>query len=120
MAKKATPRVRHKTGEMNKTELSFSMHLDIRKQAMDIKEWKFETMTFILGDDCRYTPDFEVLMANGDTVFIEVKKLWKGHNKPHWEDDALVKRKWAAQKWQGWFQFYWVYFDGSKWVYELF
>lgn len=76
-------------GQMNGTEAAYGVHLDTRKAAREIIDYWFESMTFKLADGCRYTPDFVVLMADG---LIEVHEV-----KGHWEDDALVKIKVAAE-----------------------
>ena len=76
-------------GQMNGTEAAYAVHLDTRKAAREILDYWFEAMTFKLADGCRYTPDFVVQMADG---LIEVHEV-----KGHWEDDALVKIKVAAE-----------------------
>lgn len=79
---------RLKTGEMNKTEAAYSVHLESRKAAGDIVWFKFEGITFKLADDTRYTPDFSVMLASGQLQAHEVKG--------HWMDDSKVKIKVAA------------------------
>lgn len=81
--------VRRVSGAMNGTEAAYAIHLDTLKAAREIVDYWFESMTFKLADGCRYTPDFVVLMADG---MIEVHEV-----KGHWEDDALVKIKVAAE-----------------------
>jgi hypothetical protein len=74
----------------NKTEAAYADHLERRRLAEEIYAWRYESVTFKLGHDCRYTPDFWVVMANGRVEIHEVKG--------HMEDDALVKLKvFAAQ-----------------------
>lgn len=119
-APKPNPRGHHVPGQMNKSETAFMMHLEIRRAAGEVRGWKFESVKLKLADRCTYTPDFCVEMANGDLVMVEVKRLWKGKRAPHWEDDARVKIKVAAELWRGWFSFYGVHWDGGKWVYEGF
>ena len=117
---KPNPRGGHTPGKMNKSELSFSMHLDMRKLGGEVKDWKFEAVKLKLADRCTYTPDFNVEMVNGDLVMVEVKAKWNGKGKPHWEDDSRVKIRVAADLFRGWFQFFGAHWDGSQWVYEGF
>lgn len=77
------------SGAMNGTEAAYAVHLDTRKAGREILDYWFEAMTFKLADGCRYTPDFVVQMVDG---LIEVHEV-----KGHWEDDALVKIKVAAE-----------------------
>ena len=79
---------RLKTGEMNKTEAEYNAHLEVLKAAGDIVWFKFEGMKFRLADNTFYTPDFAVMLANGQLQAHEVKGRW--------EDDARVKIKVAA------------------------
>lgn len=81
--------VRRTSGEMNKTEALYASHLDKLQAAGDIAAWWFEVVTFRIAPDCRYTPDFLVMMPDGIIEVHEVKGFW--------EDDALVKIKVAAQ-----------------------
>lgn len=64
---------RHKPGEMNKTEAKYAEALQARKLAGEIEEWYFEGSTFKLAADCRYTPDFEVYLADGSIEYVDVK-----------------------------------------------
>lgn len=90
--KRATPKHfalgRLPTGAMNKTETRYSAHLEARKFAGEILWWRFEGMKFRLADNTFYTPDFNVLLANGSLEHHEVKG--------YWQDDARVKIKVAA------------------------
>ena len=79
---------RLKTGEMNKTEAEYNAHLEALKAAGDIVWFKFEGMKFRLADNTFFTPDFAVMLADGQLQAHEVKG--------HWEDDARVKIKVAA------------------------
>ena len=49
-----------------------------------------QAVTFKLGDDCRFTPDFNYITSEGRMVFEDVKGFQR--------DDALVKIKVAARK----------------------
>ena len=82
---------RHKPGEMNKTEERYSVLLNERVKSGEIQNWWFERMTFKLADDTRYTPDFAVLLANGEMEMIDTKAGGPV------QDDALVKIKCAAE-----------------------
>lgn len=63
-------------GEMNKTETAFSQFLDADKEVV---WWKFEPFSLRLsspengGQPARFTPDFMVLRANGETWIFDVK-----------------------------------------------
>lgn len=81
--------VRRTSGEMNKTEAAYAAALDLRIIAGELAAWWFESITFKLAPDCRYTPDFVVMLPDGIIEVHEVKGFW--------EDDALVKIKVAAQ-----------------------
>lgn len=79
---------RLKTGEMNATEKRYAQHLEERKRAGDVAWYRFEGMKFRLADNTFYTPDFDVMLASGQLEAHEVKG--------HWQDDARVKIKIAA------------------------
>ena len=80
---------RLKAGQMNSTEEAYHQHLAQRQHAGEIVWFKFEAMTFKLADDTRYTPDFAVMLADGQMEIHEVKGFWT--------DDARVKIKVAAE-----------------------
>ena len=52
--------------------------------------YSFEGITLRLADRTTYTPDFVVMLANGELEMHEVKGFWT--------DDAKVKVKVAAEK----------------------
>ena len=81
-------RLRHTSGEMNKTEAAYAQELEMRKRVGEIEWWAFESIKLRLADRTFYTPDFAVVIAGG-MCFHEVKG--------HWEDDARVKIKVAAK-----------------------
>ncbi|RQZ50908.1 hypothetical protein [Burkholderia sp. Bp9099] len=81
---------RLKAGEMNKTEQRYANHLEARKQAGEIVWYRFEGIKFRLADNTFYTPDFAVMLASGQLEAHEVKG--------HWQDDARVKVKVAADQ----------------------
>ena len=75
--------------KMNKTEARYAEHLERLKLAGEILWYQYEAVTLKLADDTRYTPDFMVLLANGELEAHEVKGFWR--------DDARVKIKVAAR-----------------------
>lgn len=100
-------RKRHIPGEMNKAEALFAETLEARP---DVLSWEFERWTVTLADGCKLTPDFRCLIDRAgviETVFYEVKAQWNRKmkrkagtvkvRKAHWEDDARVKFKMAAE-----------------------
>lgn len=80
---------RLKTGELNETESAYDRLLKARQQAGEIAWYAFEGMKFRLADNTFYTPDFAVMLANGELECHEVKGFWT--------DDARVKIKVAAK-----------------------
>lgn len=79
---------RLKTGERNRTEAAYESFLQ-QQQAVGLILWyRFEGMKFRLADNTFYTPDFAVMLANGQIELHEVKGFW--------QDDARVKIKVAA------------------------
>jgi len=79
---------RLKTGQMNKTEMAYEAHLFTLKAAGEVAWYKFEGLKFRLADNTFYTPDFAVMLANGELEAHEVKGFW--------QDDARAKIKIAA------------------------
>lgn len=75
---------------MNVLETQYAAHLEQEKSYGFIQWYAFEALTLKIADDCRYTPDFIVMHANGELQIHEVKGYWM--------DDALVKIKAAAEK----------------------
>jgi hypothetical protein len=75
---------------MNKTEQKYAFELETRRTAGEIEWYAFEAITLKLAADTRYTPDFVVMRHDAEMEFHEVKG--------HWEDDAKVKIKVAAEK----------------------
>ena len=80
---------RLKQGVMNKTEAKYAGHLESLKMCGEIQYYAFDSMKFRLADKTFYSPDFIVLRSTGELEAHEVKG--------HWEDDALVKIKVAAE-----------------------
>jgi len=75
-------------GTMNKLEAAYAEYLEELKYQGVILWYLFESVTFKLAKDTRYTPDFLVLMADG--------KLEAHETKGYMMDDANVKIKVAA------------------------
>lgn len=76
--------------DMNKTEAAFAYKLEAQKRDGLIHDWFYESVTFKLANDCRYTPDFLVIETDGRLVFHETKGFMR--------DDALVKLKVCAKQ----------------------
>lgn len=83
---------RLKSGERNKTEAAYELFLEQQKQCGQILWYKFEAMTFKLANDTRYTPDFIVMLSNGEIECREIKGA-----KAIFLGDAKVKIKVAAE-----------------------
>ena len=101
---------RMKAGRMNETEAAYSRELELRKMAGEVAWYAFERLTFRLADKTRYTPDFAVMLANGELELHEVKGFWT--------DDARVKIKVAAE--QNPMRFVAVRRVKGKWEFEMF
>jgi len=101
---------RLKTGQMNNTEKAYEAHLSALKHAGQILWYKFEGIKYRLADNTFYTPDFAVMLANGQMEAHEVKGFWT--------DDARVKIKVAADMYP--FQFVAVKKVKKEWSFEYF
>lgn len=61
-------------GSMNGLEKRYAKLLDERKASGEIVEWAFEPVTFrIATTRATYTPDFRVMLPDGEIQFHEVK-----------------------------------------------
>ena len=96
---------------MNKTERLYAAHLEALKWAGTILGWAYEPVKLRLAAATFYTPDFLVIRADGAMELHEVKG--------HWEDDARVKIKVAAEQ-HPWFRFLAVRARGGVWEIERF
>lgn len=94
--------------KMNKTEGRYAALLEMRKQAGEIQDWRYEPLKIKLAEATYYTPDFLVVMADC-FEFHEVKGYWR--------DDARVKIKVAAAKCP-WIKFFAVQWIKSAWQME--
>lgn len=95
---------------MNKTEAAYSRHLEARKFAREILWFAFEPIKIKLAKATFYTPDFLVMRADGTLEVHETKG--------HWEDDARVKIKVAAELFPA--QFIGVRLIKGAWEYGYF
>ena len=98
VTKTPTPSVT-KRQRMTKVEAEYGMILESMKRRHEIVDWQFEGITFRLADDCRYTPDFFVIVTLHPLLlrFVETK------GKHIW-DDSKVKFRVAKEKypWAEW------------------
>lgn len=76
---------RLKTGEMNKTEADYAEYLKRRLMVGEISWYKFEGVKFRLADNTFLSPDFIIMLPNGEIQIKEVKGFMT--------DDANVKNK---------------------------
>ena len=82
--------IRRVVGEMNNTEKAYAdTVLEPMRLAGEVAHYWFEQFTFKMADDLRYTPDFVVQLTSGVLECHEVKG--------HWEEDARIKIRMAAQ-----------------------
>ena len=77
-----------KVGAMNKTEAAYAAHLEQLKATGLVAWFKFEGVKLRLADNTFYSPDFAVMLADGQMEMHEVKGFMT--------DDANVKIKVAA------------------------
>ena len=98
---------------MNKLEAAYAEHLKLRRRAGEIEWYAFDVLNLRLAPKCFYRPDFMVMRHDAEIEMHEVKG--------HWEDDARVKVKVAADKFP--FRFLAVTQrpkkHGGGWLYEL-
>lgn len=105
MARARCRRQRYVPGVMNSLETAYATILEAEKSRGEILWWAFESVTLKLAKDCRYTPDFFVLLADGTPEFREVKggrKKKNGAITYYARDDAKAKFRVAASK-------FWMY-----------
>lgn len=79
---------RLKPGAMNRTEATYSGHLELLKRAGEVLWYRFEGLKLRLADNTFYTPDFAVMAADGVIECHEIKGFW--------QDTARVKIKVAS------------------------
>jgi hypothetical protein len=112
----------HRRQGMNKAEEKYAAVLEAQKLAGDIDAYVYEGIKLKLADNTYYSPDFVVVTPEYVTL-IELKARWRkrdGTSVTHWEDDARVKYKVAAEQFW-WFRFAVVYYDKAHgWKMEYF
>ena len=91
--------------KLNKTERGYLAYL----RRLNPEPIGIQNITLKLGDDCRYTPDFNYINENGRLVFAETKGFFR--------DDAKVKLKVAARLYR-WADFHLVVKYGVGWKIE--
>jgi hypothetical protein len=87
--------------KLNKTEKAYLANLRY-KHATEIG---IQNVTLKLADDCRLTPDFNYINADGEFVFVDVKGFQR--------EDALIKMKVAARMYR-WARFQIVFKDKTQ------
>lgn len=80
---------RMKPGVMNKTETAYELELKAQQERGEILWYRFEGITLKLAKDTRFTPDFFVMLHNGEMECHECKSIWR--------DDAKVKIRVASE-----------------------
>ena len=103
-------RRRHTPGTMNSLEVAYAERLEALRATGQISSWRFEALKLRLADRTYYTPDFLVVAENT----IELHEV-----KGHWEDDARVKWKVAAEQYP-WFKFVAVMRVRREWKIEVY
>lgn len=78
-------------GDMNKLEAAYADYLEGRRIGGEVMWWKYNGIRFRLTNDDKafYTPDFIVMLCDGTIEIHETKG--------HWEHDALLRIKFAAE-----------------------
>ena len=95
-------RIRKRSGQMNKLEAAYAAVLKADKGVL---WWGYEAIKLRLADNTYYTPDFAVLLSDGQFEFHETKGFMR--------DDANVKIKVAAETFP--FRFYLVERIKGEW-----
>jgi hypothetical protein len=83
---------RLKPGQMNKTELAYSQHLELQKRAGEIAWYAFDAVKLRLAGNTFLNVDFFVMLASGELQARDVKGSLKIIT-----EDAAVKMKVANQ-----------------------
>lgn len=71
--RKAPPVVSKARGYRSALEAEYAGQLELRKRAGDVTDYGYERITLRLPGGVRYTPDFDVLRADGAVELHEVK-----------------------------------------------
>lgn len=109
---------------MNKLEQAYDALLAGRKLVGEIADYWYEGITLKLAEGTRYTPDFLVLMPDGELQFHEVKAgmavkvdgVATGETKAMSEDASRIKIKIAAERFP--FRFIMAYCRKGQWFYD--
>lgn len=121
---KAKGRKRKQPGEMNGVEERMFNELTKDRDEGRIAEFAYESHKLRLADKTHYCPDFWILHNDGTIEFREIKAAWRDKRtkkyRAHWEEDARVKAKVAAEQFP-WYKFT-AYADvkGKEWIVEEF
>lgn len=88
-----------RTSKMNGTESQYALILEAMKRRGDIADYQFEGMTIRLADNCKYTPDFFILVS-----LVPLKIRFAETKGAHIWDDSKVKFKVAKEQnpWAEW------------------
>ncbi len=92
---------------MNRTEQAYADRLELRRHGGEVAWWCFEGLTFKLGPDLRYTPDFPLMLTDGTLEIHECKGGFA-------RDDSKAKFQMAAGKFP--FVFRWCVYQGGRWT----
>ena len=93
---------RLKTGQRNKTEASYEALLTARHHAGEVAWFRFEGLKLRLADNTFYTPDFAVMLADGQIECHEVKGGYRLQSYQRARlafDQARVEFPWLAWTW---------------------
>jgi hypothetical protein len=95
---------------MTRIERDYGEHLLAAKAEGGIAWYAYEGLTLKLADDCRYTPDFVVMVHDGEMELHETKG-------PYAREDSLIKLRLAARLFP--FRVYLVTREGDRWRFKL-
>lgn len=97
----------------SKAEERYAAELEVRKRSGDIRDWKYEAVTLVIGDDgarkARYTPDFLVEHMVGYLECVEVKG-------PYCREAAKVRFKVAVERYPG---FVWTWAEWRGGIFHI-
>ena len=96
---------------MNGLEKRYNAHLEMRRLCGEVVFYEFEPWKLKLAPATFYNPDFSVLMPSGRIELHE--------SKGHWEDDARVKFKVAAERFGQWFDFVAAIWDKRNKIWQF-
>lgn len=95
----------------SRLEAKYAAYLATKKLLREISDWWYEPTKFDIGAGMRYTPDFGVLMPNGDIQYHEVKG-WNRSNVA-----SRMRWKLAAEKYPM-YRWLWVTWHHRAWHHE--